>query len=144
MPIDDGTANDVIAKLLFLEMQSKTKPITLYINSPGGSASAGIAILRTLEALQPKVCTHCVGQAHSMAAIVLAAGTHGCRSAGANATITFSRVEVGGDITPEKLMHVKRIERDLIDATARFTGMTKMQVGRLFVSSQSLSASEAI
>src|SRR5689334_7988924 len=91
-PIDDEIATELIAKLLFLEKQSTQNAITFYINTPGGSATAGIAIIRTIESLAPKVCTHCVGQAHSLAAIILAAGSRGSRSAATDSVIAFSRV----------------------------------------------------
>lgn len=142
-PIDDEEAKQVIAKLLFLEKQSKEEPITLYINSPGGSASAGVSIIRTMESLQPTIRTHCIGQAHAMAAIILAAGSRGFRSAETNALITFSRVWAGTPVPPEKQMYLDRIEEDLISTTSRLTGLTKEQTVKLFDSSNSLNPSEA-
>lgn len=143
-PIDDAVATEVIAKLLFLEAQSKEKPITLYINSPGGSATAGIAIIRTVEALQPRIHTHCLGQAHSIAAIILAAGSHGYRSAATNAVISFSRVWSGTPSTPEKQKHLDRLENDLIENTTRLSGMTKEQTSKLFDSSEHIPSQQAI
>ena len=87
-PINDQEAKEVIAKLTLLQSKSKHDPIKLYINSPGGSVTAGIAILDTMQSLEAPVHTICIGQAHSMAAIVLAAGSRGNRSAMANATIS--------------------------------------------------------
>ncbi len=80
-PIDDTVANLVIAQLLFLEAENPEKDIFLYINSPGGVASAGLAMYDTIQFLKTDVCTICMGLAASAAAILLAAGTKGKRSA---------------------------------------------------------------
>ncbi len=77
--IDDDTANVVIAQLLFLEAENPEKDVALYLNSPGGSTSAGLAIYDTMQYVKPDISTFCVGQAASMAAILLAAGTKGKR-----------------------------------------------------------------
>lgn len=77
--IDDVVANLVIAQLLFLQMEDAEKDISLYINSPGGSVTAGLAIYDTMQFVKPNVCTYCVGQAASMAAILLAGGAKGKR-----------------------------------------------------------------
>ncbi|MEK7765890.1 MAG: ATP-dependent Clp protease proteolytic subunit, partial [bacterium] len=77
--IDDGIANTVIAQLLFLESQDKTKDIKLYINSPGGSVTAGLAIYDTMQYIGPDVSTICIGAAASMAAVLLSAGEKGKR-----------------------------------------------------------------
>jgi ATP-dependent Clp protease protease subunit len=81
MPIDDYVANYIIAQLLFLEAEDPDKDVQLYINSPGGSVSAGLAIYDTMQYIKPQVSTICLGQAASMAAILLAAGTKGKRFA---------------------------------------------------------------
>jgi ATP-dependent Clp protease, protease subunit len=78
-PIDDHVANLVIAQLLFLQMEEKDKDINVYINSPGGSVTAGLAIYDTMQFLKCEVATYCVGQAASMGALLLAAGTKGKR-----------------------------------------------------------------
>ncbi|HLF07321.1 MAG TPA: ATP-dependent Clp endopeptidase proteolytic subunit ClpP [Thermoplasmata archaeon] len=80
-PIDDVVANLVIAQLLFLEAEDPDRDISLYINSPGGVVSAGLAIYDTMQFIRPDVATICMGQAASMAAILLAAGKQGKRSA---------------------------------------------------------------
>jgi ATP-dependent Clp protease, protease subunit len=77
--IDDHIANLVIAQLLFLEAENPDKDISLYINSPGGSITAGMAIYDTMQFVKPDVSTICIGQAASMGAILLAAGAHGKR-----------------------------------------------------------------
>ena len=78
-PIDDYVANLVIAQMLFLQMEEKDKDINVYINSPGGSVTAGLAIYDTMQFIKCDVATYCVGQAASMGAILLAAGTKGKR-----------------------------------------------------------------
>lgn len=81
MPIDDYVSNYVIAQLLYLEADDPDKDINLYINSPGGSVTAGLAIYDTMQYIKPDVCTICLGQAASMAALLLCAGTKGKRFA---------------------------------------------------------------
>ena len=86
-PIDDQVANLIIAQLLFLEAEDPEKDINLYINSPGGSITAGLAIYDTMQFIRPAIATICIGQAASMAAVLLAAGTNGKRFALPNARI---------------------------------------------------------
>ena len=86
-PIDDLLANLVIAQLLFLEAEDPDKDISIYINSPGGAITAGLAIYDTMQFIKPDISTFCVGQAASMAAVLLAAGTKGTRFALPNARI---------------------------------------------------------
>ena len=78
-PIDDHTANLVVAQLLFLESDNPDKDISIYINSPGGSVTAGMSIYDTVQFVKPDVSTMCIGQAASMGALILAAGAHGKR-----------------------------------------------------------------
>lgn len=86
-PIDDGVANVVIAQLLFLQMEDPKKDIHLYINSPGGVVTGGMAIYDTINFLQCDVVTYCVGQAASMATVLLSAGTKGKRFALPNSRV---------------------------------------------------------
>ncbi len=86
-PIDDGVANTIVAQLLFLESQDKTKDIKLYINSPGGSVSAGLAIYDTMQHVSCDVSTICMGMAASMGAVLLTGGAAGKRFALPNAEI---------------------------------------------------------
>lgn len=79
--IDDSVANVIVAQFLFLQMIEPTKDINFYINSPGGHVTAGLAIYDTMQLVQPKINTYCIGQAASMAAVLLAAGSKGCRHA---------------------------------------------------------------
>ena len=80
-PIDDGVANSVIAQLLFLQKENKNQDINLFLNSPGGSVTAGLAIYDTIQFVQCPVATYCIGQAASMGALLLAAGSKGKRHA---------------------------------------------------------------
>jgi ATP-dependent Clp protease protease subunit len=86
-PIDDDIANLIIAQMLFLEAENPEKDIALYINSPGGSITAGFAIYDTMQYIKPDVATLCVGQAASMAAVLLAGGAKGKRSALPNSRV---------------------------------------------------------
>lgn len=80
-PIDDNVSNIIIAQLLFLQMEDPEKDINVYINSPGGNVTSGLAIYDTIQFLKPDVCTYCVGQASSMGALLLTAGAKGKRFA---------------------------------------------------------------
>ncbi|HNZ48151.1 MAG TPA: ATP-dependent Clp protease proteolytic subunit [Candidatus Hydrogenedentes bacterium] len=80
-PIDDAVANYIIAQMLFLEAEDPDKPINIYINSPGGSVTAGLAIYDTMQYIRPEITTICIGQAASMGAVLMAAGTKGRRFA---------------------------------------------------------------
>ena len=86
-PIDDTVANLLVAQLLFLQMEDQEKDIHIYINSPGGSITSGLAIYDTIQFLKPDVCTYCIGQAASMGAVLLAAGTKGKRYALPNSRV---------------------------------------------------------
>ena len=85
--IDDNVANSVIAQLLFLQKENKTQDINIFLNSPGGSVTAGLAIYDTIQFVQCPVATYCIGQAASMGALLLAAGTKGKRHALPNSRI---------------------------------------------------------
>src|SRR6202163_776469 len=86
-PIDDQVANLVVAQLLFLQSEDPDKEIALYINSPGGQVTAGLAIYDTMQYIRPPVSTICIGMAYSMAAVLLAGGAHGMRYALPHANI---------------------------------------------------------
>ncbi len=95
-PIDDSVANLVTAQLLFLEAEDPQKDISLYINSPGGSVSAGMAVYDTMQFIRPAVATICIGQAASVAAVLLAAGSPGKRFALPNARVLIHQPSIGG------------------------------------------------
>lgn len=142
-PISDEVGTEVIAKMLFLQSQSSNQPIALYINSPGGSVAAGLAILSTMETLAPKVHTVCVGQAHSMAAIILTCGSAGNRYAVTNAFITFSNVRTGDISDAEKQKQIERMQSVLVEKTMSATGLVKAKVEELFNSEEALTAAQA-
>ena len=87
--IDDNVANLIIAQLLFLQSEDANKDINIYINSPGGSVTAGLAIYDTMQFVKPDVCTYCIGQAASMGSLLLAAGAKGKRFA-----LPYSRIMI--------------------------------------------------
>ena len=94
-PIDDDVANVIIAQLLFLESEDPDKDISIYINSPGGSVTAGLAIYDTMQYVKPQVSTICLGQAASMGAFLLAGGAKGKRFAVPNARIMIHQLSGG-------------------------------------------------
>jgi ATP-dependent Clp protease, protease subunit len=94
-PIDDNVANVVIAQLLFLQTEDPEKDIHIYVNSPGGSVSAGLAIYDTMQYVKPSICTYCIGQAASMGALLLTAGTAGRRFALPNSRVMIHQ-PIGG------------------------------------------------
>ena len=94
-PVDDDVANVIIAQLLFLESEDPDKDINLYINSPGGSVTAGLAIYDTMQYVKPQVSTICLGQAASMGAFLLAGGASGKRFAVPNARIMIHQLSGG-------------------------------------------------
>jgi ATP-dependent Clp protease protease subunit len=98
-PIDDNVANLVTAQLLFLEAEDPEKDISLYINSPGGSITAGLAIYDTMQFIRPDVTTICVGQAASMGALLLTAGTKGKRFALPNSRILIHQPSISGGLS---------------------------------------------
>lgn len=131
-PIDDMVANTVIAQLLFLESQDKTKDIKLYINSPGGSVSAGLAIYDAMQYVKPDVSTICVGLAASMGAVLLAGGAKDKRFALPNSEIMIHQVLGGveGQATDIKI-HAERILKikdRLNEILAKHTGQPKKKV----------------
>lgn len=130
--IDDMVANAVIAQLLFLESQDKAKEIKLYINSPGGSVTAGLAIYDTMQHIGPDVSTICVGMAASMGAVLLAGGAAGKRFALPNAEVMIHQVLGGvqGQATDIKI-HAERIlvmKENLNKILAKHTGQSLAKV----------------
>ncbi len=126
-PISDAMANTVIAQLLFLEHEDPKKDIKLYINSPGGSVSAGLAIYDTMQYIKPDVSTICIGIAASMAATLLAAGQKGKRFALPNAEVLIHQVWVegiGGQATEIEISakHILRLKEKGNQILAKHTG----------------------
>ena len=111
-PIDDIVANLTIAQLLFLEAEDPDRDINLYINSPGGVVSAGLAIYDTMQFIKSDVATICMGQAASMAALLLAAGAPGKRSALPHSRIMIHQPWAGMEGTAEEIdIHVKELRK---------------------------------
>jgi ATP-dependent Clp protease, protease subunit len=125
-PIDDHVANIVIAQLLFLQMEDPKKDIHIYINSPGGSVTAGLAIYDTIQFMTPPVNTYCIGQAASMGAVLLCAGNKGKRYALPNARIMIHQPWGGMQGTATDIsIHAKeilRIKDRLNEILAHHTG----------------------
>ncbi len=95
-PIDDQIANLITAQMLFLDAEDPEKDIALYINSPGGSITAGMAVYDTIQFVRPQVATYCIGQAASMGALLLAAGAKGKRYALPNSRILLHEPSISG------------------------------------------------
>jgi ATP-dependent Clp protease protease subunit len=130
--IEDHMANLVIAQLLFLEAEDPEKDISLYINSPGGMVTSGLAIYDTMQYLRAPVSTICIGMAASMASVLLAAGAHGKRYALPNSRIMIHQGSGGfRGSTPDVLIQVRELEdlnRRLHDILARHTGQPAKKV----------------
>lgn len=135
-PIDDQIANLIVAQLLFLEHDDPERDIHLYINSPGGSIYAGLAIYDTMRAIRPKVSTVCVGMAASMATIILAGGSKGLRYSLPHSTIHMHPA-IGGargsgpdvEIQARELLRMQQLGRTLLSTD---TGQTVERIARDF------------
>jgi ATP-dependent Clp protease protease subunit len=125
-PIDDQIANLVIAQLIHLESEDPDKDISIYINSPGGSVYAGLAIYDTMQFIKPDVQTTCVGIAMSMGAVLLAGGTKGKRAALPNSKILIHQVSSGFqgqasdiEIQAREIINIKRRLEEILSAHSR-------------------------
>jgi ATP-dependent Clp protease, protease subunit len=130
--IDDTVANLVVAQMLFLQMADPKKDINIYINSPGGSVTAGLAIYDTMQFVTCDVATYCVGIAASMGAVLLAAGTRGKRYALPNSDIMIHQVSGGAQGTASDVERTVewmfKIKKRLIHILSQHTGKTEEQV----------------
>jgi ATP-dependent Clp protease protease subunit len=127
-PIDDNVSNLLIAQLLFLEAENPEKDISIYINSPGGSITAGMAIYDTMQYVKPDIATICIGQAASMAAVLLAAGAKGKRYCLPNSRVLIHQPlmhGLGGQAT-EIEIHAK----DIIQMKARLNAILAHHTGQ--------------
>jgi len=139
-PINDAVANSVIAQLLFLEHEDPKKDIKLYINSPGGAVTAGLAIYDTMQHIKPDVSTICVGIAASMGAVLLAAGKKGKRFTLPNSEILLHQVmgEAGGqaveiEITAKQILKIKdRLNQILVKHTGQSLSRIEKDTDRDF------------
>ncbi|MBI3046249.1 MAG: ATP-dependent Clp endopeptidase proteolytic subunit ClpP [Candidatus Harrisonbacteria bacterium] len=131
-PINDGVANTVIAQMLFLEHEDPKKDIKLYINSPGGSVTAGLAIYDTMQYIKPDVSTICVGIAASMGAVLLAAGKKGKRIALPNSEVLLHQVMGGAEGQAVEIeitaKHIVRMKEQLSQILAKHTGQTLSKI----------------
>lgn len=119
--VNSGVANSIVAQMLFLEADDPDKDIYLYINSPGGSVSDGLAIFDTMNYIKPDVSTICIGQAASMGAVLLAAGEKGKRYAVPNARVMIHQVMGGAqgqaadiEIQAKEILRIKKILNDIL------------------------------
>jgi len=131
-PISDDVANTIIAQMLFLQSEDQEKDIKLYINTPGGSVSAGLAIYDTMQYLKPDVSTICVGTAASMGALLVAAGAKGKRIALPNAEIMIHQVmgAAEGQASDVKIHaeHILKTKDRLNEILVKHTGKSLKQV----------------
>ncbi|HVY40571.1 MAG TPA: ATP-dependent Clp protease proteolytic subunit [Polyangia bacterium] len=146
-PIDDAVANTVVAQLLFLESEDPDKDVVMYVNSPGGEVSAGLAIYDTMQAIRCDVATFCLGQAASMASLLLAAGAAGKRTALPHARVMIHQPLAGmqGQVTDIEI-HAREIlkTRDTINALyARHTGQPAERIKHETERDNFMSAAEA-
>jgi ATP-dependent Clp protease protease subunit len=143
-PVDDNVANLIIAQLLFLEAEDPERDISIYINSPGGSITAGLAILDTMAFVRPNIVTICVGQAASMAAVLLAAGTKGKRFSLPNSRIMIHQPSMQGlagqaadiDIYAKEILRMREIlNKILSDASGQPLERVARDVDRDYIMS---------
>ncbi|MHC4860546.1 MAG: ATP-dependent Clp protease proteolytic subunit [Planctomycetota bacterium] len=131
-PLDDTVANVVIAQLLFLQKENRHQDIQVYINSPGGYVTSGLAIYDTMQFVQPDVATYCLGQASSMAAVLLAAGTKGKRFALPHSRIMLHQPWGGAEGTAADISihaeEILKLKRNLNEIFSRHTGKTVEQI----------------
>lgn len=133
-PIDDYVANLVIAQMLFLQMENKKQDISIYVNSPGGSVTAGLAIYDTMQFVQCDVATYCIGQAFSMSALLLAGGTKGKRYALPQARIMLHQPWGGTRgsakdilIQADEILHLKKVTTEIL---AKHTGQSIERIAK--------------
>jgi ATP-dependent Clp protease protease subunit len=147
-PVTEMTANLIVAQLLFLESENPEKDISFYINSPGGSVSAGMAVYDTMQFVKPDVSTLCIGQAASMGAFLLAAGAHGKRFALPNSRVMIHQ-PMGGfqgqasdiEIHAREILYLRGRLNDLM---AKHTGQTAQTIDRDTDRDNFLSAEESV
>jgi ATP-dependent Clp protease protease subunit len=146
-PIDDTTANLVVAQILFLQFDDPKADIHLYINSPGGSVTAGLGIYDTMQYVTCPVATYCIGQAASMAAVLLAAGTRGKRNCLPHARVMIHQPMAGSEGTATDIMiHAKefiRLRKVLNEILLKHTGQSLQKIEQDTDRDKFMSAEEA-
>ena len=149
-PITDNLANVVVAQLLFLSNDDPHADINLYVNSPGGAVSAGMAVLDTMRFVRPDVATYCVGLAASMGAVLLAAGTKGKRHALPNSRVLIHQPLISGVVTGPateldiEAQEIIRLRQHLYEILAASTGQSIEQIERDCDRNKWLTAAEAV
>ncbi|MFH1232273.1 MAG: ATP-dependent Clp endopeptidase proteolytic subunit ClpP [Patescibacteria group bacterium] len=147
-PVSDHVANIVIAQLLFLDAEEKNKEIKFYINTPGGSVTAGMAIYDTMQYVKSDISTICVGMAASMGAVLLSAGAHGKRFSLPNSEILIHQVMGGfeGQASDIKIHseHILRTREKLNKVLAKHTGQPISVIGKDTDRDYFMSAEEAV
>lgn len=147
-PINDEVANNIMAQLIFLEYENPEKDITLYINSPGGYVSAGLAIYDTMQHIRPNISTICIGNSVSMAAVLLASGTKGKRFALPNSRIMLHQPSgAAGGQSSDIQIHAKEIMRTretLAEIVSKHSGKSLEEVFKKTDRDFYLSPSEAL
>jgi len=132
--IDDQVANAVMAQLLFLDKTNKSQDISIYINSPGGSVTAGLAIYDTMRFVQPDVATYCLGQAASMGAVLLAGGTAGKRYALPNSRVMIHQPWGGAQGTARdmeiQVSEILKMKQRLEEILAEHTGKSAKEIAK--------------
>ena len=146
--VEDGMASLIVAQLLFLESENPSKPISMYINSPGGVVTAGMAIHDTMQYIKPRVSTVCIGQAASMGSFLLAAGEPGMRIALPNARIMVHQPSGGArgmasDIEIQA-REILRIRQRMNDLYVKYTGQSLTDIERAMDRDTFLEADEAM
>jgi len=146
-PIEDGMSTLIVAQLLFLEAENPKKEISMYINSPGGVVTSGMAIYDTMQFIRPPVSTLCVGQAASMASLLLTAGAKGARYALTNARIMLHQPSGGfqgqaSDIE-RHAEDIVKMKRRLEEIYVRHTGQTREHIERTLDRDYFMTAEEA-
>jgi len=147
-PIDDNVASLIVAQMIFLEADDPEKDIFLYINSPGGIITSGMAIMDTMNYIKPDICTTVVGQASSMGAVLLAAGAPGKRSALPHARIMIHQPLGGAEGQASDIViaaeEIQRMKDQLNKMLAKFTGKKVNQIEKDADRNHFMSAEEAL
>ncbi len=145
--VDDVVANSVVAQLLFLQKENKNQDISIYVNSPGGSITAGLAIYDTMQFVQCDVATYCIGQASSMAAVLLMAGSNGKRLSLPNSRIMLHQPWGGAGGTAADIQiqaeELTKMKRTLIEIITKHTGQAQDKVEEDIDRDYFMSAEEA-
>jgi ATP-dependent Clp protease protease subunit len=147
-PVEDGMASVIIAQLLFLEAENPKKEISMYINSPGGVVTAGMAIYDTMQFIKPKVSTLCVGQAASMGSLLLAGGAEGLRFALPNARIMVHQPSGGFQGQASDILRhaedIMKVKKKLNNVYVRHTGKDYETIENTLDRDHFMSAEEAL